>query len=270
MNVITIVNYNNIEVTSKAIFNIESKIGDIDSLVIYVVDNSDDKSQCKNLERNIYFDNVVFLYPNDNLGYMRGGSYAYEYHKKKFNSDINVFILMNNDVEIINNNLFDELLKYNDDDLMLISPKLLMDGINVNPYMQFRKSNRYMRIWSFVLTSYYLSRLFFFAISLKRKSKMSLDRAVLSTYDIYGTHGAVFILTHNFFRLGGRIDELPFLYGEEIYISEQIRALGGKCKYNDKIVFSHIGSATLGSKLSYFKYSCIKNAHKFLVRKYYR
>ncbi len=270
MNIITIVNYNNTEITNKAILNINSKVSDVENLVIYVVDNSEDKSQCKKLEETKGFRNVQFLYPNDNVGYMRGGSYAYDYHKKKHSEEIDYFVLMNNDVEILTENLFEELAKDNDSNLMLISPKLLMDGYNVNPYMRNRKSSRYMRLWSFVLSSFYLSRMFFFILSLKNKGKTLTNSSEQLPDYIYGTHGAVFILTRSFFTSGGVIDELPFLYGEEIYISEQIKAMDGKCKYNDNIGFSHIGSATLGSKLNYFKYSCIKEAHSFLVRKFYK
>ncbi|EPT9250876.1 glycosyltransferase family 2 protein [Photobacterium damselae] len=267
MNVIAIVNYNNAVITEDFIHRFNEVNRDN---ILLIVDNSQSKGECKRIEADNKSDNLIFLYPEENLGYMRAGALAYEHIRKKF--DFDFFILCNNDVFIQDDDVFIKLDYYKniDPDVMLLSPVIIDNNKNVNPYMIHRKSNKYMLFWSFILSSYLVAWFFHKVISMKKKSGMKSTVDNKREYNnVYGTHGSIFILNKSFFNNGGRLDELPFLYGEEIYISEQIRLLKGKCLYVDDLIFSHNSSSTLGKKYTYFKYKCISEAHAFLSNRYY-
>ncbi|MCD9490698.1 glycosyltransferase family 2 protein [Photobacterium phosphoreum] len=267
MNIISIVNYNNVSITEDFILRFKDVN---ESNILLVVDNSLSKLACESLEEKYSSENIMFLYPKENLGYMRAGAFAYNYIKDKFSFDF--FILSNNDIIIDDDQFFDKLDSYNnlDQDIMLLSPSVIDEQRNVNPYMRARKSEKYMKLWSFILSSYIMAWVFNKLISIKSKfnRNYSNDRETCNE-NIYGTHGSIFILNKSFFNRGGTLDELPFLYGEEIYISEQILLMNGKCIYVDDFKFSHNSSSTLGKKYTYFKFKCICEAHAFLMKRYY-
>lgn len=267
MNIISIVNYNNTLMTEEFIlrFNEVNK-----SNLLLVVDNSFSKEECKKLERKYSSENVKFMYPEKNLGYMRAGDFAYDYIKGKIEFDF--FILSNNDISIEDDEFFYKLDNYKniDQDIMLLSPSVIDGQRNVNPYMKYRKSAKYMTFWSFILSSYITAWSFNKLISIKKLIHFK-KHATKENYNnnVYGTHGSVFILNKSFFNRGGTLGDLPFLYGEEIYIAEQILSLNGRCIYVDDLKFSHNSSSTLGKKYTYFKFKCICEAHAFLSKRYY-
>jgi len=273
-NVFVTVNYDNVSETKKYIESfINSKPTDID--ILYVVDNSPEKNQCRELEISLNLSNVKFLYPMENLGYMAAGSYAYDFHFNVYGLDFEYFCLMNNDIVFDTNDFSLKLLSLKLEGVMLISPSVFDENKDLNPYIINRKTSVYMHIWSFILSQYIFFKTTHMFISFFKRmlSGRVQKKSVISRSEheyIYGTHGSVFILNNNFFKSGGSIRKLPFLYGEEIYISEQVRKLDGKCLYVPELQFSHVGSATLGKQYSLFKYKCIKNAHKFLCEEFYR
>jgi GT2 family glycosyltransferase len=271
-NVFVAVNYNHIEETRLFIESyIQNCPNDCDNL--YIVDNSECKAKCRELENELVNINVKFLYPRNNLGYMGAGSFALDYHFNNYGIDFEYFCLMNNDISFCTNEFSNALLNDKNRGYMLISPVVIDNGKSVNPYMVKRKSLSYMCFWNFALIHYRIACFIHFLIDLltkHKKNKKIIKNRCLTPTKVYGTHGSIFILNKSFFIQGGRLDKLPFLYGEEMYISEQIRKIGGDCLFNPEIEFSHVGSATLGKIYSVFKYECIKEAHKFLYKEFYK
>ncbi|HGE6127186.1 TPA: glycosyltransferase family 2 protein, partial [Vibrio cholerae] len=157
-------------------------------------------------------------------------------------------------------------------DAMMISPLVIDRGVNINPYLIVRKNKRYMMFWNIILSSFFTFKMFHKVNKYRTllSSKKSHSSTVKPFQKIYGSHGSVFILKNEYFLRGGSLRRLPFLYGEEIYIAEQVRNLGGDCVYYPLIKFEHKGSATLGNDASRFKYSCIKQGHSFLYKEFYR
>ncbi len=76
-----------------------------------------------------------------------------------------------------------------------------------------------------------LAKSFFFIHSVISKTKTKTKEELPKESDFYATHGSMFILSKKFFELGGVLSDLPFLYGEEMYIAEQIMAIGGRNCY---------------------------------------
>ncbi|EGQ7993263.1 glycosyltransferase family 2 protein [Vibrio vulnificus] len=264
------VNYNNVKETDEFISCFLN--GNTSDNILYVVDNSENKNPCKELELSIRNDNVVFLYPFENLGYMGGASFALDYHYNKCGFDFKYTLICNNDISFDAENIINHLSehgRHNGDRFMLISPSVYDNGDNINPYMISRKSKCYMMMWNVILSTYTTFSIFHkinkFLSSFSKNKKV---RKYSEKY-VYGTHGSVFILSSDYFMSGGSIRKLPFLYGEEMYIAEQISRLNGKCIYVPEIFFNHKGSATLGKEQSKFKYQKIKEAHKYICKEFY-
>lgn len=267
MIVFTTVNYNNTIETRKFIESYIALDESQESLLL-IVDNSEDKAECKELEQcYINEGNIKFIYSNTNLGYMPGGASAYNYVLSK-GIEFDYFILSNNDIQFDSNDIIPTLERYQTSEphTSLISPRLISSGSSINPYLYSRPTKYKMMLWTFILSNYYFAKLFFSIISFKKKK----ENVKPSNSKIYATHGSIFIFTRKFFLLGGRLDEIPFLYGEEIYVAEQIRCVGGNCDFVDSINVSHVGSATLGAEHNRFKHKCLNQAHKFLCRRYFK
>ncbi|TNZ17924.1 rhamnosyl transferase, partial [Vibrio parahaemolyticus] len=60
------VNYNNIDETRK-VLNCFSGLSHGENSVLYVVDNSDSKSECQSLDKENTNNKIKFLYPKENL-----------------------------------------------------------------------------------------------------------------------------------------------------------------------------------------------------------
>ncbi|ENI4486274.1 glycosyltransferase family 2 protein [Vibrio fluvialis] len=263
------VNYNNIGETNKFVscFLNESNSDNI----LYVIDNSENKTSCKDLESSISSNNVIFLYPFENLGYLGGASFALDHYYNNNGFNFEYILICNNDISFDVNNIINNLpdIKINEDKCMVISPSIIDHGTNVNPYMINRKSKYYMMMWNVILSTYTTFNIFHRLNKwLSKKTTKKAKKNFKGKY-IYGTHGSVFIINSKYFTNGGSIRKLPFLYGEEMYIAEQVSRLNGKCAYVPELCFYHKGSATLGKDHSKFKYDKIKEAHEYIYKEFY-
>ena len=61
---------------------------------------------------------------------------------------------------------------------------------------------------------------------------------------IYAPHGSFLIFASEYFRAGGSLDFPCFLFGEEIYVAETVRALGLKIIYEPSLIVTHQEHAT--------------------------
>ena len=52
-------------------------------------------------------------------------------------------------------------------------------------------------------------------------------------------NGACFILTNNFFKFYGKLDDRVFLWGEEYLLANQLLSAGGKMLYEPSIIVYH-------------------------------
>jgi GT2 family glycosyltransferase len=68
---------------------------------------------------------------------------------------------------------------------------------------------------------------------------MSVSKSYDSDMQIYAPHGSIFIFRRAFFEHGGNIRFPYFLFGEEIYIAEQVKEKGGKILYAPELNIIH-------------------------------
>ncbi len=102
----------------------------------------------------------------------------------------------------------------------------------------------YTLIYRSNLVTYLLDNLYCYVRTLKRRNKKkSLE--LPSDYErIYAPHGSCFLLRKNFFEKGGRLNYKGFMYGEEIYIAEEIRKLDFHVAWVPQLKVMHFKSST--------------------------
>lgn len=166
------VNYNNIDETRK-VLNCFSGLSHGENSVLYVVDNSDSKSECQSLDKENTNNKIKFLYPKENLGYLTGASFGVDFHYNNHGFDFDYLIILNNDIIFNVNEVLKSLEIFSqNNDAMMISPLVIDRGVNVNPYLTVRKSKRYMMFWNFILSNFFTFKVF---------HKINKYRALLSS-----------------------------------------------------------------------------------------
>ncbi|WP_305461465.1 glycosyltransferase [Photobacterium leiognathi] len=132
-----IVNYNNVNSTIDFIESYLKLVNGSNSKLI-IVDNSENKEDCLRLESKYNQNNITFIYPTENLGYLRAGGYALE-HMAENNIEYDYFILCNNDI-VFDDKRFILELESVKSECLLISPRLNNNGVSINPYLTERPS----------------------------------------------------------------------------------------------------------------------------------
>ena len=87
--------------------------------------------------------------------------------------------------------------------------------------------------------------------------------------DIYAGHGSFMMLTRSYFESYAKIEYPIFLFGEELFLAEQVRLAGKKVRYIPTLVIEdneHVSTSTIKKK-SYFKYN--QDSIKYILDTYY-
>ncbi|TRX57399.1 glycosyltransferase family 2 protein [Thalassomonas sp. M1454] len=232
------------------------------NLVLVIVDNSSNK---KEITVGVSYDLTVIDSVND--GYMAGLNRGYQ---SLADTSIYDYIIASNvDLEM-KSTFFQEIKKSAyPEDVLVIGPSIYSRKyhIDMNPQRIYRpKKNKYL-INEFIFSFPQIYRLQRF-ISKYKKNKSNATKYPYAT-EMYACHGAVFIFTSEFFNRMGTIDYPLFLYGEEIFIAEQVRSLGGRIIYDPNLEFLDEGSVST-SKLDYKRLAKEHlKATRFILKNYY-
>jgi GT2 family glycosyltransferase len=162
----------------------------------------------------------------DNPGYFPAAQRALlEIEQKQFK----FVILSNTDLEILNDNFYEILLKMPDSSLSgAIAPSVRseLSQKECNPLYWSRPSKRKIHFLKLVYSNFFIAWIYhvlsFF------KSKLVSEKQILSGQNVYAPHGCFIILTQNYFRSGGDFSHKVRLYGEEIALAERLRKFGLK------------------------------------------
>lgn len=193
----------------------------------------------------------VFNYP-DNPGYLSGVHRASQFYDL---TSYNFVIISNSDLKIENKDFYKSLtdLKMNYSGWGAIAPSVWSDLYNMetNPLYFHRPSaakiNRLAFIYKFYSIAFIyhlLSSVKNFILSLsKNKKRLEIE------CEVYAPHGCFLILTKVFFTAGGNLDFKSRLYGEEIFLAEQIRNLKLKVFTKPELKITHREKGTQGNSL---------------------
>jgi GT2 family glycosyltransferase len=204
---------------------------------IFIVDNSytfDKKHE-----------NVIIFRPESNLGYFGGFNYCLE----RINLGVyDAVVFCNPDVtfeqdfsRLLRKYIFDELKE----EVMILAPRITLEsGVEQNPH-SLKRFSKIRQLYFKVIFSSIVLYTIFGGLSRMLKSIYKRQPKTFNKCPIYLAHGACFVATKNFFRKHVRLNQQVFLWGEEVFLMNQISQTGGQILFLPVLrVFHHEHSAT--------------------------
>ena len=199
----------------------------------------------------------------DNLGYLGGASAVInnikDIHQYKY------VIISNVDV-LFECSTIKQLADFDiSDDIAWVAPSIYSEKYkkDLNPNIL----NRY-KYWKLLLLKFTYNR---YVYLLYNKLYFSKRRMNVSypQMDIYAGHGALMILTSNFFKKKEILNYPVFLYGEELYLAELIRNKQMRVVYSPSIKIETIGGVSTSKMPSsnFFHYN--KEAIDYILNNFY-
>lgn len=223
-----------------------------DLLKIAVADNSscfarreqeDAAAQLRKLD-------VTICDPGDNLGYFGGASFAY-HQLCQDTSHPEWVIVANSDIAFLTDDFFARLDAFPiGEPVMGLGPDIVRlpagsdprgARYRENPLRRSRPSAFEMnaRIWT--LRSRLLTVLVYLRARLRRRHAVSKAADPLRRADVYMIHGSFMILHRRYFERTAGLDFPSFLYGEEIFVAEEVRRAGGTLRLEPTLRLAHVG-----------------------------
>lgn len=268
---LTITHFNNTEEVECFIRRISNfKLPDNWHIEIAITDNSNNLILSLDLKKNI-----KIYQPCENIGYFKGCSMALNSwieERKIFPEWIGI---SNTDIEFAPE-FFNRLISLDiPENICCIAPDILLEnGFRQNPHKKCRPCNfemfAYTLIYKSNFVTYALDNLYYYFCNLKRQLKSKKLRLPKGYELIYAPHGSCFFLNNIFFRKGGRLDYKGFMYGEEIYIAEEIRKLELNIAWIPELKVTHFKKSTTCNVLNEKKVHWRLEVSKILWNDYFR
>lgn len=253
------INYNNEVEVKEYLENIKEVIKNPKEII--VVNNS----LTKNLDKILRIDNLIIniFTPYKNLGYLNGLFYGINEYKK--NKELPQWIVFSNtDIEI---KKFEFKDKNYSSDIYCIAPEIfsVFNRIYQNPFYKFRlqkkKIKRIIQVKRFFLLDIIYENLS------QIKNKIFSSKNISSSY-IYAPHGSFFLLKKDFFLIKEQ-KYFNLLYGEELFIAEELRKLNKKVYFDKNLRVNHLEHSTTGLIKRKTKNKILIESLHQILKKYY-
>lgn len=267
------VNYNNSVFTLEML---ESLLSSVDQLgILVVVDNFSDEEDLLSL-KEVILDlsskglNVELIESEVNVGYFPGLNLGIERLREINGKQERPVVVCNNDLHFPKD-FFKPLMKdrFFESVIHVICPSVkTIDGVYQNPSMAKPPSLFRKVFYSIYYANYPVGRAllrlwrFLGFGSNARRVKDNEER------DIFIGIGAIFILMPGFFNNSFFLEAPTFLYGEEAFLSRQVKRFGGKQLYVPALEVLHYESVATKKLPSKDKYTLTKKAYR-LYRDYF-
>lgn len=197
-------------------------------------------------------DRVKVLSAGRNLGYFGAASWALQ-QQLSIAPLPDWVIISNADISITGDNFFTRLSELYPKGLSgVIAPSVIStrSSIDHNPYMEKRptKMRMHFRKWVFQSGRTYVFARHVHWLRLKIRSKfyrVMVDRIPIAKRtnpgprSIYAPYGAFIIFHRSYFESGCTLDHGVFLFGEEIFVAEAVRAMGLTIRYEPRLIVFH-------------------------------
>lgn len=267
MNILILcVNYNTYDALKNYLISIENAIKYYKkSCKIHVViaDNSEKKEVDDGSSIPTF---ATRIFTGKNLGYFGGISYVIKKMKLKL-SDYNYVIISNVDLKISNKFLYDMESIPTYDNIGCVAPAIfsLSEKVNRNPKIVKRISKKrllVLRIMYAIPILYYLYKYSLYKCKRNSRQKCNMNY-------IYAPHGSFMIFTDKMADFLQNMNYSVFLFGEEIYIAENIKRMNLKVLYYPQIKIydmDHISTGKMKNKY-YFQHNF--EAIDMLIKEYF-
>jgi len=204
------------------------------------------------------FSSITLLDPKENLGYLKGSFWGYEYYISLKGEKPDWFFISNTDIEIKDRHFFERFLsgQYNSE-IWCVAPSVFSSKQKFfsNPYYLRRPSKN--KIKRLIFVNEHLGLAFIYGNLSKIKKTILTPSKKNSGYS-YAVHGSFFALRSDFMDTVKQTPYNGFLYGEELYIAELVLKNNKKCFYDSEIKIVH-------NENSVTSFLGLKKKSKFLV-----
>lgn len=258
------VNYNSYDELYQYLDSISTSVKQVGSsctIKVSIADNS--TTDIRDIDQG-YAGLSIKSYRTGNLGYFGGISYLMKHNDM---SMYDYVIISNVDIQM----QADMLARLNtaeyNDSIAWIAPRIWskLEGRDRNPKISHRYSKRKLSILRTLFR--YPILYFLYTHSLYKRKKIAKSSPVAK--QIYAGHGSFIILTRQYIHKCGIINYPVFLFGEEIYLAEEIQRQNLTVHYDPSLCVNDMEHASTGQMLrkSYCKYNY--DALTYILRKYY-
>jgi GT2 family glycosyltransferase len=241
---------------------------------IVVVDNSTDNDQIRLLNNELSNKQNIYIVKSIcNLGYFSGMDLGLNYYIKLKGRLPKWIVISNTDILFDSIDFLDLLFSMQKKSVdAVIAPRIISSktGTEQNPYMTKRPSWRKMFFLSIIYRNIFLYKAYYYMSNLKKRlTKRFQYNKISYSNQIYAPHGSFIILDRIFFEKKGCLRYDGYLYGEEIYLGEQVLNLGLTICYNKQLVIHHTENATTSSLSTASNMQYRYNAIKYLINYMY-
>jgi GT2 family glycosyltransferase len=255
---VIILNYNESNYTISLIEQLRKQT--FSNLEIVVVDNFSKMEELQIINDNLP-DDVIIIYSDKNLGYSGGNNLGFKYLGK---NEIDYFLVLNNDIIIEEIDFIEKMVSsmQMNRHLGVVASSPLVDtvssGLDLSQQIQTR---RILSKWNTVLINIPLFK-FYTNLKLVNVYLYKDYFPFVGKEFICDTiNGAAFIVEKDFIVENNYLDEITFLYYEEIVLGRQIKNSGKTCLLNGNTVIKHlqgISTKSSNNRINYqmerFKY----------------
>ncbi|TEA73652.1 glycosyl transferase [Pollutimonas harenae] len=236
-------------------------------------------NNCSNLTLNIIFADNSTISPNIDIS-RRECAYSFHYMKNDnvgyfpaFNKALcnlsegidnyDYVIVCNVDLVVAEDFFSSLLINQPSDQIGLLAPGIFSDkdGRNLNPKMMHRPSKRKIEMMHLICSSVMLFFWYGKLASVRqqvRAWRQQWNRRIptstthMQECEMYGAHGSFMIFTRSYFAQGAHVFYPRFLFGEEVFVAEQLRMHGLKIKNAPNIqIFDKEHASTSRVKLNF-------------------
>lgn len=259
---IVAINYNSYNELKSYINSVEIAAQKYSSNTIdfIIADNSSMYEECLFKSRCVNF-RVIRL---NNLGYLGGAQHV-------INGTPNIlcydYVIISNVDIAMKEDFFDKLSSVKiEKEVAWIAPKIYSkdEKRDRNPKVMSRYSKKKLQLLYYMYK--YPILFYLYTMTAYKRKKLQPQYPEM---DIYAGHGSFMLLTRSFFESYKEIHYPIFLFGEELFLAEEILKAGKKVRYVPSLVIydnEHVSTSTIKKK-TYFKYN--QDSIKYILDTYY-
>lgn len=209
---------------------------------------------------------ITYSQEKANKGYLGGCNLALKAYRKAHKTEVDWIGICNTDLEFDTN--FFEIFP-NTSDNICIAPNIRRshDDTPQNPFMRTRPSRLKQLAMSLISKNYIL--FYLFVASHKTRTTAICQKENKRTTQIYAPHGSCFFLKKDFFSNGGSIEYPCFMYGEELFIAEQLHQQKQMVHFSRELHIKHDCGMTTSLTPNKKRIEWQMESWRYLLRNFY-
>lgn len=257
------VNYNSYSELLKYLNSINESAKCCNNIDVNVI-IADNSSKMKHIDLRQYKSIEVSLLNLNNKGYFGAAQAVMQSIE-----DLSIYdyVAISNVDLLLKDDFFDKLSSVKiEKEVAWIAPKIYSkdEKRDRNPKVMSRYSKKKLQLLYYMYK--YPILFYLYTMTAYKRKKLQPQYPEM---DIYAGHGSFMILTRSFFESYKEIHYPIFLFGEELFLAEEILKAGKKVRYVPSLVIydnEHVSTSTIKKK-TYFKYN--QDSIKYILDTYY-